>query len=175
MFMEDDNISISEIPEKNSGRPAGVFLAKRKLQNVDGTLIYTAHDLYAGKVVKINGYTFEIYHAAKKTLKFMESRTDIWPCCDIYNIQNKLSSIVDDIKLYFESSREYQLNSTLSIESLMAIMNEISGNSSMFVLHEIITLIRYLNGAFDIADPYQDVSEVITVAQLLNFIDSFSK
>ena len=169
--MEDDNIQISEIPEKNSGRPAGVFLAKRKLQNVDGSLVYVAGDFYAGKIVKINGYTFEMYHAAKKTLKFMESRTDIWPCCDIDSIQNKLKNIADDVKLYFESSKEYQMNSTLTIESLMAIITDITGNNPSFVLHEIITLIRFLNGAFSIEDPYQDVNETITVSQLMKFMD----
>lgn len=169
--MEDDNISISEIPEKNSGRPAGVFLAKRKLQNVDGTLVYVAGDFYAGKIVKINGYTFEIYHAAKKTLKFMESRTDIWPCCDIDGIQSKLRIIEDDVKIYFESSKEYQLDSTLTIESLMAIITDIAGNNTYLVLHEIITVIRFLNGAFSIEDPYQDVNETISVAQLMKFIE----
>jgi hypothetical protein len=171
MFLEDDNIQILEIPEKNSGRAAGAFLSKRKLQNPDGSLTINPQDLYAGARVLINGFTFEIYHAAKKTLKYMEQHTDIWSYSDMDKISKKLLLIADEIKAIFVNSNNDN-DRFLTVESLKLLLDNLSNNSSVqYTRQEVITLIRYLTDAGNSTEE-NDVVETITETQLMNYLDS---
>lgn len=174
MYLEDDNIQVLELPEKNSGRLPGAFLSKRKLQNPDGSLRLNPQDLYAGARLTINGFTFEIYHSANKaTLKYMEQHTEIWSCCNINKISKKLLLNADEIKSVVFNSGRYEPDAVLTIDTFQSLLNGLSSASANpFLRQEVITLIRYLTDAGNSKSDSQD--ESITVTQLINLLDSFS-
>ena len=115
-----------------------------------------------------------LYHGANKgTLRYMEKHIDIWPCCNINKITKKLVINSDEIKSILLYSGEYELDTPLTVETFKSLLDKLSSASSnSFTLQEVITLIRYLSDADNIAE--ENYNESITVTQLVNLLDSFS-
>lgn len=149
--MEDDQLQVLELPEKNSGRVAGNFLSKCKLHNSDGTLAVTPGLLYAGAVVTINKYQFEIYSAAEQTYQFMEKRVDIWPNCGIDLIAGKLRKHNNTVKNIIAGSIDDVLDgpelcATLTVEKDDDGYVGDDRHFKILTLQESITLVRYFSG-----------------------------
>ena len=71
-YLADDNISIYEPAQKNSGIIEGKFLHKRKYKNVDKNMAFiTPTDMAIGGDVKINGHSFHILSADDYTTNYL--------------------------------------------------------------------------------------------------------
>jgi hypothetical protein len=155
-FMEDDYLQILELPEKNSGRPAGSFLSKCKMYKNDGSLAFVPGDFYAGAVVTINSYKFAVYGAADMTLKFMELNPDIWPSCRLESIINKIASYTDDVKRYVYNYP----NEIVDPQRLLNIFQSIG--VPLLCLQEAYTVIRAVAGT-DVKTPTISLDQLIKV------------
>jgi len=78
-YMQTDQISVFEKPERNSGFVGGKFLERSRIKNPSTGLYYAPKDFHVSAEIKINAYTFKITHADDFTMKYMSEHSDEWP------------------------------------------------------------------------------------------------
>eukprot|EP00596_Hydrurales_sp_CCMP1899_P010197 CAMPEP_0119044362 /NCGR_PEP_ID=MMETSP1177-20130426/30912_1 /TAXON_ID=2985 /ORGANISM="Ochromonas sp, Strain CCMP1899" /LENGTH=594 /DNA_ID=CAMNT_0007014377 /DNA_START=123 /DNA_END=1904 /DNA_ORIENTATION=+ len=77
IYLEDDTISISEPPIRNSGHKGGIFLSRSGLTNHQNRTIYPK-DLFVGADIHICAIDFCIHDADEYTQRYMCENSHIW-------------------------------------------------------------------------------------------------
>jgi len=90
MYMEDDTLQIREPPVRNSGFWGGMFMARCKVKNPNSNEFIRPSDLRVDVTLVIAAHSFHLIECDEFSLKYMESRPDIWPECSLNSIVQKL-------------------------------------------------------------------------------------
>jgi len=70
-FLEDDTVSVYEMPKPNSGITPGMFLQRGKYKLPDGTAVDAAAHLKIGQKLTINGFTYVLNESDEYARKML--------------------------------------------------------------------------------------------------------
>jgi len=151
----DDNVSVWEARQRNSGHTEGKFAQKSRKRNPATDTWFEPADFFIGAVVEVNSTPFELLKADEVTLKYMEDRPGEFPFADVDLITNKLAGL-RDVHPRFEELPVEELQQ-LALVKLGVVLNA----------HELVTLQRMgrargSSGCGDVSYAPRTVQEVPT-------------
>jgi hypothetical protein len=140
VFLEDDTLQITEIPQRNSGFAGGKFLSRSRQHHPDGSRILPG-DIRLGGTLQIQSFQFLVLDADDHSLKYMECNSDIWKESSLQLIAMKLhdhESALRDILLRMKD----KALEDISYDDMRALLKEAEVGLS---IQETLTLLRAMD------------------------------
>jgi hypothetical protein len=141
IYLEDDTISISEPPIRNSGHKGGVFLSRSGLTNNQNRTI-NPKDLFVGADIHICAIDFCIHDADEYTQRYMSENSHLWECSNIDNVIQKLLLRKDILQRLILLTTPNINAQTMDAENI----NKLLEKAGIFLnKQEMVTLFRTLD------------------------------
>jgi hypothetical protein len=151
-YLQDEEIMVAEIVQRNSGCLGGRFAAKRRMKNPDTGVYFTLADLAVGKQVTINAHPLVIIRADERCLRYLEANPEIFPYSDTRLVARKLMPLRDEPQLQDPAGADPDLVKYLAPQAGIDLID-----------HEIITLIRSFGMDEQEGVPKIDWSKVVAL------------
>lgn len=131
-YPADDNISVWEVQQRNSGFTGGKFSEKGRRKNPDTGKYFVLSDFAVGKRVLIKSHPLIVVRADEHTLKYAEANVEIFPYAHPTWVARRLAPL----------SAEEEFRSPGGVEPDR--LKELAGLAGVALIdHEIITLLRH--------------------------------
>lgn len=140
VFLEDDTLQITEIPQRNSGFAGGKFLSRSRQHHPDGSRILPG-DIRLGGILQIQSFQFLVLDADDHSLKYMECNSDIWKESSLQLIATKLHQKESQLRDILLRMKDDALED-ISYDTMREILKEADVGLS---IQETLTLLRAMD------------------------------
>lgn len=140
VFLEDDTLQITEIPQRNSGFSSGKFLARSRQNHQNGQRILPG-DIRLGGLLEIQSFKFLILDADEHSLKYMECNSDIWRESSLESITKKLHTKENELRDILVQMKDKALED-ISYDEMKKILRDVGLDLS---IQETLTLLRAMD------------------------------
>ncbi|KAL0480787.1 EF-hand domain-containing family member efhc2 [Acrasis kona] len=166
-YLADDTVSIFEPTQRNSGIIGGKFLQRQRVKNPDGDY-YKASDLFVGAIIFINSHRFLLHETDEHTVKYMESRPQVFAKADLEQVLHRLREnvLLKNSRLK-DAFRAVDTDSSgkISLNEFRTVINKLQMNVSE---QEVITIMRSFDSDGDGCLNYNEFSECIQPSDFRN-------